>query len=417
MIPESEWTKSQREFVGTQFVTGKGSVLTVTGVAGKSGRNAVFNLNCSVCSKDKQLWPHGSITSVKGDLVRGKIPCGCSKTPRWNPEQDLILTNRLLDEKMPHLKAVDTIENKGKHRKFILECDICSKDSELWPRGRITSTKIHLISSTVPCGCAKSSRWTPEQYETLIYRKCEERGYEFHGFVGQWKGSRTYLKLYNPENGSTWESATVTNLLDYGAGCPLEAGNKRRTAQDCEQQINKVLAVEGGEFIGWSEGYNNAHSKFKWLCSEGHSCETKVNSFLNNSSRCMTCHKIKQREEGVVYGYYPKRTEEQDNLYIIHFKKGGYIKVGRSFDVEQRLKGNKGLLKLSGHERNEIEILSIYTGSHKDVYDTEQWIHEELTERGFYHEDSDWTVETFDPDCKDVLFRLLSESTLSLCTD
>lgn len=486
MIPESEWTVGQREFIGTTFPTERGGVLTVTGVSHKQGKIAVFSLECSICSNDKELFPDGSITSVKGSLVRGFVPCACAKSPSWSPQQDLIDTNRLLAEKLPQLKAVDTIEEKGEHRKFILECEICSKDTELWPYGSITSVKSslvkcqlpcgcserikwtsrqdlvrtnrllteklpnlkavetieekgevrkfileceicskdkelwpygsitsvrsNLVKDSVPCGCTKSPKWTQSQYELLIKRKCEEKGYVFRGFIGDWKGQNTYLRLHNPQNGNTWESATINSFLNNGHGCPLEAGNKRWTAQEREQQINNVFKVEGGRFIGWKGEYKNQLSKFKWLCSEGHPCETSVNDFLNNGCRCPTCYKIKQRENGTCYGYYPLRKEEIDYLYIIHFKKGGYIKVGRSFDTDRRV---KELLKLSNHKRKEIEILAIYTGCHQDVYDTEQWIHEELTERGFYHNESVWSVETFDKDCEDVLFYLLEQSGLS----
>lgn len=340
MIPESEWTKGQREFVGTTFPTDKGSVLTVTGLSHKQGSHAMFSLECSVCSKNTGLWPDGSITGVKSHLVNGAIPCGCAKNPQWKQSQ----------------------------------------------------------------------------YETLIHRKCLERGYNFQGFVGEWNGNKTYLRLYNLNNGNTWQSTTINSFLN-GRGCPLEGITSRIEQQhilqtEREDQISDVFAVEGGSFIGWSDEYNGAFSKFNWICSEGHPCETSVNNFLNNGSRCMTCKKMKQREEGHIYGYYPARKYEQDNLYIIRFKKGNYIKVGRSFNVEQRLKGNTGLLKASKHKRDEIEILAMYTGTHKNVYETEQLLHEELAERGFYHETSTWTVETFDADCEDVLFRLLGESGL-----
>lgn len=333
MIPESEWTKGQREFVGTTFPTDKGSVLTVTGVSHKQNTKVLFTLECSACSKDKELFPSGSIMSLKVSLENGRIPCGCSKR----------------------------------------------------------------------------TKWSQSQYTTLINRKCIEFGFDFLGFTGEWRGISTYLKLHNLKNDNTWESTNINSFLNHGYGCPLEAGNKRWTPQEREQQINKVFTVEGGAFVMWKGKYKNWASKFHWVCSEGHHCETRVSSFLSSGIRCMTCKKIKHREEGTFYGYYPKRTQETDYLYIIHFKKSGYIKVGRSFDVDRRV---RELLKLSNHNRNEIEILAIYTGKHKDVYDTEQWIHEELTERGFYHEDSEWTVETFDTDCETVLFRLLGESGL-----
>lgn len=413
MIPESEWTNRQREFVGTTFKTPKGGVLKVTGVAGKQGEHILFTVECSVCNVDKELWSYSSITSLKGNLEGGIIPCGCSKNPKWTPQQDLINTNRLLAEKSPNLKAIDTIEEKGKDRKFILECDICSRDEELWPYGSITSKKGSLERGSVPCGCCKNTRWSQSQYEILVYRKCLQRGYVFEGFVGEWKGKNTYLRLNNASNGNTWESTTIASFLNQESGCPLEAGKKRWNTQERERQLNDVFKAEDGRFVSWSGGgYKSALSKFKWLCSEGHSCETSIDEFLNGGRRCMTCKKIKQREEGYMHGYYPARKDEQDNLYIIHFNKGGYIKVGRSFNVTKRV---KVLLKASNHKSNEVEILAIYTGSHQDVYDTEQGVHEELTERGFYHNESEWTVETFDADCKEILFDLLNSSCLVKC--
>ncbi|HDG1611232.1 TPA: GIY-YIG nuclease family protein [Vibrio cholerae] len=99
-----------------------------------------------------------------------------------------------------------------------------------------------------------------------------------------------------------------------------------------------------------------------------------------------------------------------DYLYVINFKKDGCIKVGRSFDVEKR---TRQLLRVSNHKQDEIDILAVYTGTHQEVYDTEQRIHEELARGGYYHNDSDWSVETFDPDCENVLFHLLDKSGLS----
>lgn len=145
-------TRLQREFVGTTFLTPKGSTLTVIGVSGKQGRLVLFTLECSMCSKDKELWPYGSITSQKCSLVRGSIPCGCAKKPHW----------------------------------------------------------------------------TQDQYEILINRKCAERGYQFMGFVGEWEGNLTYLRLHNPKNDNTWKTTNISSFLNLNVGCPLEARLKQK---------------------------------------------------------------------------------------------------------------------------------------------------------------------------------------------
>lgn len=79
IIPEDQWTESQREFVGSAFPTPKGGVLKVVGVSiEKSGSHALFICECSICSKDRELFPE-YFKSLKSSLIRGQSPCGCSK--------------------------------------------------------------------------------------------------------------------------------------------------------------------------------------------------------------------------------------------------------------------------------------------------------------------------------------------------
>lgn len=275
-IPESEWTKGQREFVGTQFPTPKGGILTVTGVVGKYGSAAVFGLECSICSKDVELWPRGSITSKKDNLVKGQSFCGCTFNPRWTQEQR-------------------------------------------------------------------------------------------------------------------------------------------------EYQIGKVCLDENLKFVGWDhiKGYINSWSKFNWLCSEGHKCTSTVDNFLIQGNRCITCYKQKQKELGYYNGYYPERKDEKDFLYIMNFN-GKYIKVGRAFDIDNRLNKRKsGLIDCSKVSRENIKILQVFTSNHQTIYDTEQWLHSELRERGFEYNEEDglWSIELFDIDSLPVLDYLMKDTELEAVSD
>lgn len=307
------------------------------------------------------------------------------------------------------LKVTGVAGKKGAVTVFTLKCSICSEDLELFPEGSLVSTKGNLTDNKTPCGCSKAPKWSKWQFEVLIKRACTKKGYLFLGFVGEFKGRGTYIRLHNPAN-NTWESTNISSFLHHKTGCPLEAKNKRWTSEERKQQIQEVFNVEGGVFLGWeSDIYKNAHSKFIWLCPEGHKCTTEINSFLKTHRRCKDCAKMRLKEDGIGYGYYPSRKEEQDYLYITHFKKGDYIKIGRSFDIERRL---NQLLSLSDHKRKEVEFLAVYTGRHENVYNIEQQIHKELTSHGFYHEKSEWTTETFYIGCESVLFELLNKSSL-----
>ena len=52
-------------------------------------------MTCTECSKDKELFPDGYFVSTKGNLVKGKKPCGRGKNVRWKDWQYLILARRV----------------------------------------------------------------------------------------------------------------------------------------------------------------------------------------------------------------------------------------------------------------------------------------------------------------------------------
>lgn len=86
------------DFIGQTFPTPKGGVLTVVSVVGKDKYNVKkYDLTCSICSLDKELF-HDLFESTKSNLVRGSVPCGCAKNPRWSKQQVNIITRRLCEK-------------------------------------------------------------------------------------------------------------------------------------------------------------------------------------------------------------------------------------------------------------------------------------------------------------------------------
>jgi hypothetical protein len=45
-------------------------------------------------------------------------------------------------------------------KSYILTCNVCSQDEELWPYGSIISTKGRLSKGQFPCGCSGNTRWS-----------------------------------------------------------------------------------------------------------------------------------------------------------------------------------------------------------------------------------------------------------------
>lgn len=424
MVLEGEWTKNQKDFVGTHFPTPKGGTLTVVGVYGKDSKGAaIFILECSICSKDEELWPYLAIKSLKGGLVRGKIPCGCAKMPKWTKDQNEIRIKRKCDKRGYKFHGWSGDYN-GKSTRLVLSNNATGNhwrsatiDSLLNGRGdpiegrektRLAKTKdnnVH-INAFYKAGFTKDYRfWRSVRTNSL------GRSY-YWNYTCPVCSSDEYVQ--KGLCSGVFESGTY-NLKNGEKSCRCCKSYKWSQDQR-EYQINKICKEEGLTFIGWGteEGYVNSYVKFKWVCSEGHPCESSVSNFLNHNYRCITCRLI----GGVGYGYYPKRAQEQDFLYIINFD-NKYIKVGRSFDIKERFKGNKGLIKCSKLTREKIKILKVFTSNHQRIYDTEQWLHEELRERGFEYNEEDglWSIELFDMDSLTVLDYLLKDTDLEDVSD
>ena len=81
------------------------------------------------------------------------------------------------------------------------------------------------------------------------------------------------------------------------------------------------------------------------------------------------------------------------------------MKVGRSFDVDERI---NGLKKPSESGIKNINKLRIFTATHQEIYNYEQELHKELRERNFQHY-VDWSTECFQNNCQYILNKLLDQ--------
>lgn len=109
-----------------------------------------------------------------------------------------------------------SLKNSKGNKFYVVRCDYCSKDVELFGGGFFRSRKTDLMRF-LPCGCSPSPRWSKEQHYIMCKRKAVELGHEFLGFVGPWKASKTKAKLRCKEHG-VWES-TILSSLYIGRSC------------------------------------------------------------------------------------------------------------------------------------------------------------------------------------------------------
>ena len=111
--------------VGYSYRTPKNSTLTVVDIIGKE-----YILECSECSKDKELCYKGSIVSTRDGIARGCCPCGCTDPVKYKNEQWRVRAQRVADE-----TGFTIIEIKEDERgKITNYCKIiykCNKHNEL----------------------------------------------------------------------------------------------------------------------------------------------------------------------------------------------------------------------------------------------------------------------------------------------
>lgn len=408
-------TKSQEEFIGNTFPTPKGGVLTVVGVNGRRGSHTYFELRCSICSEDEELWPKGSICDYKSHITSGRVTCGCVLNPKWKKDQYTLRIKRACAERGYEFKGFSG-EWLGVNTKLTL---FNKSTGNTWS----TTSILNFFS-----GNGDPSIKVTKLKERSLLDDSEHRQHFAKAGFGEgyffWRSNKLNINgcacYWNYRCPVCSEDEYVQHGLCSGV-FEAHAGSLKNGIKSCrcgyapnltkaqkEFKLNKICESEHLTYYGLKDSskFDN-RSKFKWVCKEGHECCTSIETFCKGT-RCSKCHRNEQKAQGYVNGYYEDKQDVLDFLYCILFKKGGYIKVGRTFDIEKRITHTRtGLLVKSNHEYKDIEILSLMQGTHKEVYKIEQDIHRDLTARGFYHKESSWTIETFDKSCSYILNKLL----------
>ncbi|CAM0101502.1 endonuclease [Vibrio phage 5P1c] len=411
-----ELKKKNDNLIGKSVITKEGANLTVKDVFVFKGKRK-YILECSVCSEDKELWPHGSISCVKSSLLKGNTPCGCSKRPLWTE-----LQNRVRVERECELRGYIFHGWEGVYTNSSTLLDLSSKNSGL--RWNTTSLSNFLSGSgNIKEGWGKTGKSLSKSdsyfTDSFISTGAFLEGTRFwrSGKLNH-KGRKTYWYYSCPEcsNDEYVQSGNCSGVFE-GEASHLKQGKIscrcyrgfRWNRKQRDYQIRKLCDEEELSFLGWEsgEGYVNTMSRIRWQCKVHHKNSTSVGNFLKGR-RCKSCSSAFSNRNG----YYLDRKEEEDTLYILNFD-NKYIKVGRSFNVDNRI---KQLSTTSGIQFSDITKIGVVVGTHQEIYELEQGIHRQLRRLSLEYVEVDglWSKELFRLTCRDILFRLLKESPLYL---
>lgn len=202
-------------------------------------------------------------------------------------------------------------EYTGAFSKAVCRCDV---DGFEW-----SARVCDLLNGGRGCPqCAGKRRWTADerigQINTLS-------NITFIRWEGEYRDNRSKAVCRCDVDDYEW-SASVDKLLNGGSGCPQCAGQRRWTAGERIEQINKLAGIR---FVRWDGEYRNHKSKAVCRCTvAGHEWPTSVDKLLNGGHGCPAC---------AGYGY---KTDKPGTLYALRSECGTMVKIGISNDYERR---------------------------------------------------------------------------------
>lgn len=294
--------------------------------------------------------------------------------------------------------TVVSIVKKSKHTTFKLVCTECSKDPELFPDGYFISTKSNLKKGRKPCGCSTQTKWKDWQYLILARRVGEKKGFIVHGFAGEYKGNKSKIRCECIKDGYCWDAA-ITNLLTYKSGCKKCSNRYSPTFNEALSKCLDICKEMNYTFLDFVGEYSNVYSRFEYLCPIHGKQNVSYTKFVKSGNRCPHC----ARDASCFNGYFKERKDEKDFLYVLNFN-NKFIKIGRSFDIEDRVSRLKNLARVP---LENIYKLKIYTATHQEIYDYEQELLLKLKSLGYQY-NCTWSGETMKIESLDYVYKLLT---------
>lgn len=153
--------------------------LTVIGIAGKTnGGIRLYACHCSECAKDSELFGNAIFNSVKGSLVDGRRPCGCSKSPHWTASQYRILLSRKAAGKY----SVIVPDDAGIRTKVQCTCTVVGC-GQAW-EARINT----LLNSGCGCPSCATTGYDPSKsgtFYTYMWTNTEGKSFLKYGITNQ----------------------------------------------------------------------------------------------------------------------------------------------------------------------------------------------------------------------------------------
>lgn len=287
---------------------------------------------------------------------------------------------------------------------YTYTCAICSSDKELFEE-EFYATKGQLINNRLTCGCVKHKQWSQKQYLTLINRIIPTH-YQIlnDNDENSFCGRKTKLKIKCIKH-NTISNTDYNNTLKGSDKCAVCVKEKlsKHFSRNVENDFNffqdKFNEINPKLRLIYSDPKKD---KIGFICSE-HNFEIQTRSRKNcNGNKTVNCEYC-CKTNGSKFGLYQSQIYRNDYLYVISIN-NEYIKIGRTFNINQRMKEIK---KECGMP---IHLIKIIQSIHSDIYNLEQNIHNHLRNLKLQYKNGAWKYESFQNKGLEIALALIGTS-------
>lgn len=278
--------------MGDSFIGSKFGNLIVTGWDGSTRRGGkrLYNLFCSVCAKDPELFGEGIFFSTKKHLKQGNLPCGCSPNTRWTDAQYKTKIDRICKDKGFLRGSTGTFD--GNLTKFSVTCS----SGHSW-----TTNYANFLSGRGCVQCHHDNLVKPDKEFINLFRS-----------AGNFSNETTFTRLKERDDSgqSYWHitcpkcskdeyvdsklcsgifKSTYESLYHGSPPCRCSK-NFRWTQEQREYQIEKVIKEDVNLLdYEWVDCYRDCYSEIVVNCSLHGRFVKSINSFINSKAKCPMC--------------------------------------------------------------------------------------------------------------------------------
>lgn len=236
------------KFIGSVF--GKDSQIEVISSIRESYKTTRYIVKCSKCAKDPELFSDGLFTSFKSALIRGQLPCGCSKRFTYSISQYETLIKRTFEsDQYSFVGWEDTFSNTKRETTYYRRFKYVCKDHG----EKVMSVGKWLSGQR----CSECKNCCKKDTEKFIKDATEVHGDSYQYCEVDYKDSHSPVRIRCDEHGIFKQSPT--NHLQ-GQGCPSCAIG----GFDCNKpSVLYVMKCSGGlKFCGFGIS-NNFDLRFR----------------------------------------------------------------------------------------------------------------------------------------------------------